>query len=38
MYIARVTDGKLKVLKHLGVIDPNERVLGTAQFAQARAV
>jgi ABC-type branched-subunit amino acid transport system substrate-binding protein len=35
MYIARVTDGRLNVVKQLGVIDPNERNLGTVPFARA---
>jgi ABC-type branched-subunit amino acid transport system substrate-binding protein len=37
MYIAQVTDGHLKVVKHLGAIDPNERALETVQLKQASA-
>jgi hypothetical protein len=37
MYIARVTDGSLKVVKNLGAIDPNERSLPAMQFEPAPA-
>jgi branched-chain amino acid transport system substrate-binding protein len=37
MYIARVTDGSLKVVKELGAIDPNERAPPTMQFERASA-
>lgn len=37
MYIARMTDGKLKVVKNLGAMHPNERVLETAQFERTLA-
>ena len=36
MYIARVTDGKLGIVKSLGVIDPEERLLPA--FEQAAAI
>jgi branched-chain amino acid transport system substrate-binding protein len=39
MYIARVTDGSLRIVKSLGAIDPKERVLpAAAQFEQAPAI
>jgi branched-chain amino acid transport system substrate-binding protein len=38
MYIARVTDGSLRIVKNLGAIDPNERSLPVAQFKQAPAI
>jgi hypothetical protein len=38
MYIARVTDGSLKIVKSLGAIDPNERLLPAAQFEQVPAI
>jgi branched-chain amino acid transport system substrate-binding protein len=38
MYIARVTDGKLKVVKNLGAIEPKERLVPAAQFEQAAAI
>ena len=33
MYLAQVIDGSLRIVKNLGVIDPNERVLPAAQAA-----
>jgi branched-chain amino acid transport system substrate-binding protein len=38
MYIARVTDGKLRIVKSLGAIDPKERLLPATQFEQAPAI
>jgi len=38
MYIARVTDGSLRIVKSLGAIDPKERLLKAAQFEQAAAI
>ena len=38
MYIARVTDGRLRIVKSLGAIDPKERLLPAAQFEQAPAI
>jgi branched-chain amino acid transport system substrate-binding protein len=38
MYIARVTDGSLRIVKDLGAIDPNQRSLPVAQFKQAPAI
>jgi branched-chain amino acid transport system substrate-binding protein len=37
MYIARVEDGELKVIKSLGAIDPDERLVSVARTAQAVA-
>src|SRR3954453_9665927 len=37
MYIARVTDGRLRIVKSLGAIDPKERLMPAAQFEQAPA-
>jgi hypothetical protein len=35
MYIARVTDGSLRIVKSLGAIDPNERQLPASSLEQA---
>jgi len=35
MYIAQVTDGQLRVVKNLGVIDPNERPIGIPRVEAA---
>jgi branched-chain amino acid transport system substrate-binding protein len=38
MYIARVSDGRLQVVKSLGAIAPNERVVPAGRFEQAAAI
>jgi branched-chain amino acid transport system substrate-binding protein len=38
MYIARVTDGSLRIVKSLGAIDPKERLVPATQFSQAAAI
>ena len=38
MYIARVTDGALRVVKSLGAIDPNERMVPAARLQRAAAI
>jgi branched-chain amino acid transport system substrate-binding protein len=37
MYIAQVTDGRLRVVKQLGAIDPHERALVPSHLEQASA-
>lgn len=38
MYIAQVTDGRLRVVKNLGAIDPNERQIGNVAIKHAAAI
>ena len=38
MYIAQVIEGSLRIVKSLGAIDPNERVLPTAQAGKILAI
>jgi branched-chain amino acid transport system substrate-binding protein len=36
MYIAQSTQGAFRIVKELGVIDPNERVIGVKQASQEK--
>jgi branched-chain amino acid transport system substrate-binding protein len=38
MYIARVTGGSLRIVKSLGAIDPNERLVPATQFSRTAAI